>query len=165
MDRIKKQCLPSHESLLCLERIARSQGSGIKFNSLEGVWDFVSVWREGKDSDDFATSRILRFLSAKLHLAASKDKSQFSIMNSVQLFGFTIKFSGFGELTGKQPILFFSFDRIIVKLGRITFINRSLEPLIDNKRPFFSLVALEESCGWLAARGKGGGLAVWIKDS
>ena len=46
---------------------------------------------------------------------------------------------------------------------KILAINKKFEKTTDpKKRPFFSLIALGKEKKWLCARGKGGGLAIWI---
>ena len=34
----------------------------------------------------------------------------------------------------------------------------------DKKMPFFSLVGISTEDNWLCARGRGGGLAIWVKS-
>jgi len=33
----------------------------------------------------------------------------------------------------------------------------------DKKMPFFSLIGISTKDNWLCARGRGGGLAIWVK--
>ena len=58
--------LPDKEKILELEKLARSQGSGIEFDSLVGNWKFVTVWKKGTDKEDSVFSSLLRFFSACL---------------------------------------------------------------------------------------------------
>ena len=57
----------------------------------------------------------------------------------------------------------FFFESIELKLGTRILLRRSLDIPDENNRPFFALIAMEETSKWLSARGRGGGLAVWRK--
>ncbi len=159
--------LPSLKKLLDLEVSARKDSSGIEFDSLLGLWRFVLVWKKGADTEDSISSSLLRLFSASLEL--SKDQSneealKFYIINSIQFGVLAIKFIGFGDLKGPQPLLPFYFERIELALGKSVLISRQLDIPDEKQRPFFALIAMEESEKWLAARGRGGGLALWMKD-
>jgi len=39
-----------------------------------------------------------------------------------------------------------------------------LKKPVDKKMPFFSLVGISTKDNWLCARGRGGGLAIWVKS-
>ena len=66
-------------------------------------------------------------------------------------------------MKGSQPLLPFFFDRIELKLGTSILFSRILERPDINKRPFFGLIGRDQSGQWLAARGRGGGLALWLR--
>ena len=84
---------PQLNELLALELLARKEGSGIEFNSLIGLWNFVSVWKAGTDKNDSIASSLLRLFSASLDI--NKDKSkQLSISNSIQFGLLSIHFLG-----------------------------------------------------------------------
>tara|TARA_Y100001968_G_scaffold217916_1_gene200498 strand:- start:473 stop:1114 length:642 start_codon:yes stop_codon:yes gene_type:complete len=160
--------LPIKEELLKLERISKKEGSGIDFHSLIGVWRFLYVWKPGTNSQDSITSAFLRIFSAKLEIKKDPiitDHDQFSISNSIQFGILEITFQGSGRLKGKQPLLTFSFDLIQLKVASKSFLSKSFEKPEKSKMPFFSLIAMNKSCEWLSARGRGGGMALWIKDS
>ncbi len=156
--------LPAQQKLLDLEHIARKDGSGITLESLIGLWKFSSVWKQETDNEDLISSSLLRLFSAGLEI--KKDKSNhFIITNSIQFGLLSIRFLGVGNLKGKQPLLPFFFKRIELKAGSRVVFSRSLKVPDEKDRPFFALIAMEENGNWLSARGRGGGLALWIKDS
>jgi len=57
-------------------------------------------------------------------------------------------------------LLLFSFDRLQLCLGGWRLVERSLPEPAAQRMPFFALIHRDAS-GWLAARGRGGGLALW----
>ena len=159
--------LPSLKKLTEFEKRARLEGSGIKFDSLLGLWKFNSVWKQGSDKEDSISSTLLQVLSASLELkkdTQNPEEETFTIANSVKFGLLSLRFSGLGNLERKQPLLPFSFDCIQIKLASLTIFKRSLPSPDHKKRPFFALIAIDSNSKWLSARGKGGGLALWVKD-
>ena len=159
--------LPSLEKLKELEKKARVEGSGIEFDSLLGLWKFNSVWKQGSDVEDSISSTLLQVLSASLELKKSTHNTgeeSFTIANAIKFGLLTLRFSGYANLERKQPLLFFAFNHIQIKLGSLTIFNRSLPEPDKKRRPFFALIAIDSNAKWLSARGKGGGLALWVSE-
>ena len=159
--------LPNKEKLLKLEKLAISEGSRIEFDSLVGDWQFISVWTKGNNNKDAIFSSLLRVFAARLELkkeTSTEDPLKFSIINSIQFGLISIKFSGYGYLKGKQPLLPFFFNLIELKADSNMLFSRSLDEPEEKKKPFFALIAIEKNGAWLSARGQGGGLALWLKD-
>ncbi len=159
--------LPSFQQLLELEKTAKEKGSKIEIESLIGSWKFYSVWQKGKDNQDSLSSLILRLISANLDLLLDKKDEEsmpLVIINSVKFILISIKFLGRAELIGDQPRLSFFFDFLEVRFGKIPLFNSSIDVPQKKDRPFFSLIALDEEGKWLASRGRGGGMAVWLKE-
>tara|TARA_B100000029_G_scaffold410464_1_gene412390 strand:+ start:365 stop:991 length:627 start_codon:yes stop_codon:yes gene_type:complete len=171
-DRYKKPEQPSTiptslNELLKLEALAKKQGSGIDPDSLIGLWKFVSVWNQGKDSESTTFSSLLRLFSAGLEIIKCKSNGEllsFDIINSIQFGFFIIRFVGSGELKGAQPLLCFYFEHIELKAGHSVLFKRVLEVPEKKNRPFFAFIGIGENGQWLAARGRGGGLALWMKN-
>ncbi len=158
--------LPTKAKLLDLEKITRSQGSGIEFDSLVGDWKFASVWKNDHDDKDSVFSSLLRVFSANLELKkdiSTENPLGFSVVTSIKFGLFTIEFSGSGDLQGKQPLLSFILNRIELKSGSSILLSRSLKKPVKNEKSFFALIASEENGGWLSARGQGGALILWLK--
>ncbi len=159
--------LPSLSKLKEFEKRARAEGSGIEFDSLLGLWKFNSVWKQGSDKEDSISSTLLQVLSASLELKKDTqhpEEEKFTIANSIKFGLLTLRFSGSANLERKQPLLPFSFDYIQIKLASLTILQRSLTTPDRKKRPFFALIAMDSNGKWLSARGKGGGLALWVKN-
>ncbi len=165
-DKFESGNIPTLEKLLELEKIARKEGSNISFNSLIGSWEFISVWKRETDKEDSFSSSLLRLFSARLELTKieiTQDEDRFSIRNSIE-FGFlSINFLGEGYLKGLQPLLPFFFERIELRAGERILLKRSIDIPSENNMPFFALIGMGKSGKWLSARGRGGGLALWLK--
>ncbi len=156
--------LPVQQKLLELEKIAQKDGSGITPDSLIGLWKFTSVWKKGTEKEDLIASSLLRLFSASLEI--EKDQSnQLAITNSIQFGLLSIRFTGTGKLKGKQPLLPFFFECIELKAGSVKVLSRSLKIPDEKDWPFFALISMEKNSTWLSARGRGGGLALWINSS
>ena len=94
------------------------------------------------------------------------------LVNSVRLGAIELRFEGTGQLQGRRPLLVFSFDRLRLLLGGRVVFERALATPDPRRTPFFALIGaerardsvLKEPKGWLAARGRGGGLALWLLE-
>ncbi|MDA1247102.1 MAG: hypothetical protein O2787_07380 [Cyanobacteria bacterium] len=169
----------SGEEALALERLSRRQGSGLTAVQLFGHWRLQLLWSKGRANPNPATAALLRGLQASLSIttrgdnpiatadAPSLETGDLKVVNSVQLGALQLRFSGSGNLRGRRPLLEFWFDQLELRLGRQTLwrqaISRQPEP---RRRPFFALIARSGSADndWLLARGRGGGLALWLLD-
>ena len=163
---IKEYSFPNFDEIKNLEKIANKDGSGIQFNDLLGFWKFQYVYKKGDISIDNISSSILQVLSASLKLSKSIGKNNeptFEISNSINFGVLSINFSGKAYLKGTRPLLPFYFEQLLIQILNIPIINTSLKNTDPKKRPFFSLIALGKEKKWLCARGKGGGLAIWIR--
>ncbi len=158
--------LPDKEKLVELEKLAKSQGSGIEFDSLIGNWKFVSVWEKDIGKENPVFSSLLRVFSANIEFKkkiSTENSHQFPVIASIQFGLFTIEFSGSGYLKGKQPLLPFFLNLIELKSRSNTLLSKSLEEPKEKEKSFFALIALEDG-KWLAARGQGGAVVLWLKD-
>ena len=144
--------LPSFNDIRNYETIASKAGSGINRSDLYGIWKFKYVWKNGKSDIDSISSSILQVLSANLELSQSKSKDDMSV------------FVGSAFLRGKRPLLNFNFDCFYFKIGSLNLLKKKIQKIETLKAPFFSLIAIDRNKKWMCARGKGGGLAIWIKD-
>ena len=159
----RKADLPSIQDLLDLERTAQKQGSGIVADDLTADRKLFEVWdRSGKRGVP-GTSLLLRAIGARLILCA--DAQGFSISNQVNLGTLRLRFQGRAFLQGSRPNLMFGFQMVHVTIAGLKILHRNLSDTSKSSAAFFSLIALDRDQGWLAGRGRGGGLALWIKQS
>ena len=168
----KELGLPNGTDLLAAERLSRQQGSGLTPETLEANWRLDQLWGKQRTAPPMApAAALLRSLKATLSIRPGPMPTSLRIHNSVQLGTLQLHFEGPGHLTGKRPLLVFWFERLDVRLGSWILIQRALPKPAASKLPFFALIdsgtmasspADSEGKGrWLAARGRGGGLALW----
>jgi hypothetical protein len=172
----------SGPELLSREAEARRLGSGITPEAITGEWWLQQLWsREGQEQA--AAASLLRSLSACLAItpvpvadgSAGLELRNLELRNSVRLGLLELRFTGPGRLSGRRPLLRFHFERMQLLWAGKPFWQASLPPPSAAKEPFFALIATQpgngaerarqhsegEAGGWLAARGRGGGLALW----
>ena len=148
----------SARELLQLEGHARRSGSGVEAQALQGCWKLELVWPKGQQRASAFSGWLLRGLSARLEIGV--DREGLLLSNAVNLGAVELRFRGRGRLEGKRPLLLFSFEQLQLSLGGWRLVERSLPAPAPQRMPFFALIHRDPS-GWLAARGRGGGLALW----
>ncbi len=160
--------LPDGTGLRQLEQRARRHGSDLEAGSLAGCWRFTTVWPRRGDAAQGAVSALLQHLAARLEIGAPDASGELAMANSVALAWLELRFEGHGHLRGQRPLLRFWFDRWRLRAGGRCLIERSMPPPPERRRlPFFALIGRGTSASgdtWLAARGRGGGLALWRLD-
>ena len=158
--------IPDIKELKLLEKNSQKKGSGIVYEELLGIWKFQYVW--GKESDEIKniSSSILQVLSARLELKREniEDQVSFKIKNSIKFGLFNIIFSGSAELKGIRPLLTFYFKELKMSISNFPIFYKELKKPEDKKMPFFSLIGISPKGKWMCARGRGGGLAIWVKS-
>jgi hypothetical protein len=152
--------LPSGAELRAKERLARQTSSGIQAADLEGCWLLDQVWPQRSDRPAGFSNALLRGLGARLEISPNDPGEELIVTNAVRLGALELRFQGRGRLVGSRPLLQFQFDVLELSLGGRTLLRRSLPPPQPRRLPFFALIARSPE-GWLAARGRGGGLALW----
>jgi len=158
--------LPDADRILTIERGVRRQGTGLPPAELEGCWRLERVWNKGSRAASPAAG-LLRALAARLEIrpvseAESGPGAGLRLANAVNLGPLELRFEGEGELRGRRPLLVFWFDRVAIRLAGRVLLQRRLERPQTKRLPFFALIAREPGeDGWLAARGRSGGLALW----
>lgn len=148
----------SARELLQLEQQARRSGSGVEADALQGCWQLQLVWPKGQQRASAFSGWLLRGLSARLEIGV--DPEGLLLSNAVNLGAVELRFRGRGRLEGKRPLLLFSFEQLQLSLGGWRIVERTLPAPAPQRMPFFALIHRDPS-GWLAARGRGGGLALW----
>ena len=151
--------LPSGAELLCRERRARHGGTGLAAEALEGCWLLDQLWPKGAEHPAPFSAALLRSLGARLEIDRT-DAGELRLSNAVRLGPLELRFHGPGRLVGSRPLLQFQFETLLLSLADRTLLRRSLPPPSPGRVPFFALIARDPQ-GWLAARGRGGGLALW----
>ncbi len=169
--------LPASAELLTLERSGRHQGTGLVAADLLGIWRLRQVWPRRGGEPSGPSSALLRGLGARLEINAAGDSANpldrawpgpagltgpgegLGLVNAVNLGALELRFVGRARLAGPRPLLWFGFDQLQLRLGAKVLLQRALPPTAPQRQPFFALIGKGD--GWLAARGRGGGLALW----
>ena len=157
---------PDINEIKLLEKISQKNGSGILYEELLGIWKFQYVWEKESDEIKNIPSSILQVLSARLELTSKnkEDQLNFEIKNSITFGLLNITFLGSAELKGLRPLLAFYFKELKISINSFQIFIKELKKPEDKKRPFFSLIGISTKENWLCARGRGGGLAIWVKS-
>ena len=157
---------PEINEIKLLEKNSQKNGSGIVYEELLGIWKFQYLW--GKESDKIKNipSSILQVISARLELKRKnkEDQLNFEIKNSINFGLLKIIFIGSAELKGIRPLLIFYFEELKISISYLQIFNKKLKKPEDKKMPFFSLIGISTKGKWMCARGRGGGLAIWVKS-
>lgn len=165
--------IPDALRLLDLERRSRLEGTGLERGDLIGSWRLERIWSKGRLRPASMSAALLRGLAARLQVAEGEGADRLLLVNSVRLGAIELCFEGAGRLQGRRPLLVFSFDRLRLLLGGQVVFERALASPDPRRTPFFALIGAErardpvlaEPMGWLAARGRGGGLALWLLEA
>ncbi len=165
--------IPEAQWLLERERRSRREGSGLSQAALIGSWRLERIWSKGSLRPAAVGAALLRGLAARLQLAPGDGEAggeTVRMVNSVRFGALELRFDGVGRLQGRRPLLVFSFDRLRLLLGGRVLLERALPAPDPLRRPFFALIAAEGPGSegtprWLAARGRGGGLALWLLEA
>jgi hypothetical protein len=146
------------EPLLAIERRVRRVGTGLQGPDLSGCWQLQRVWSRGSQRADGFSGGLLRALAARLEIRLTPQGLR--LCNAVNLGALELRFEGPGRLQGSRPLLLFSFERVELRLADRLLLQRPLPAPAPRRVPFFALIH-RDPAGWLAARGRGGGLALW----
>lgn len=175
-------------ALLAAEKSAKHQRLNYPLESLMGKWRlcFATGTKKVKNRGGiilgngfyvpkFATAYISfctiddEGLETSLQTAAAKAK----IANRVQLGPMSLKLTGLSQYLCKKNILAFDFTQMQVSLFNRVVYNQLIrsgkvesedfysQPIA--KLPFFAFFLITEDL--IAARGRGGGLAIWIREN
>jgi hypothetical protein len=165
---------PDGPLLLELERRSRREGTGLREADLIGRWRLDQVWGKAHPRPSSFSSALLRGLAARLEITPGDTAHRLRLGNAVNLGALELRFEGDGQLRGRRPLLVFWFERMQLRLGGRLLLERPLPRPQPRRLPFFALIASAHPGqgegsegggvggeGWLAARGRGGGLALW----
>jgi hypothetical protein len=158
--------LPEATTLRELEHRSRQQGSGLDRQALLGLWRVRHVWPKQGVQPSSLASTALRALTACLRITASEG-GDLRLSNSIALGPWSLCFTGPGHLKGRRPLLLFSFTQAQVCCAGRPLLNLTLPTPAPGRQPFFALIASDRipaGSRWLAARGRGGGLALWVRE-
>lgn len=144
--------------------MSRHRGSGLGLEGICGSWKVWQIW-DRRNKPLPLSGRTLRALDGTLEIQ-STGEGQLALVNSVTCGLLRVCFTGPGELKLKRPLLVFHFNTIQLRLAGRPIVSGRLPAPPERKEPFFALIATGNTTSgltWLAARGRGGGLALWLR--
>jgi hypothetical protein len=155
------------EALLSTEKALKKTPVDILLAAIEGTWRlrFASGAKKTKRGLKLGKGY---YLPSWVYAAISFEAVG-KIQNQLRLGGLEIRFTGPCRAHGKQNIVVFDFTQLQILLGEKVLYNRSINKYpveefgarLIGKLPFFVFLYAGEKA--MAARGRGGGLAVWVK--
>lgn len=165
-------------ALLQAEKTAKQQRLLYPFESLQGKWRlcFATGTKKLAHRKGIALGKgfyVPKFARAQISFNTTTDvASRGEIGNSAQLGSVLLKLTGPAQYLGKKNLLAFDFTRMQISLfGRVVYSGQfpGSKAKDDNfynqsiaKLPFFAFFLITED--FIAARGRGGGLALWIRS-
>jgi hypothetical protein len=165
-------------ALLQAEKAAKRQRSTYPLESLLGQWRlcFTTGTRKLRRNSGIALGKgfyLPRFSPAQIKFEQVAIASPLAASNQIQLGGFKLRFTGPAKYLGKKNLLAFDFTQVQFELGDRSLFTAdfrggkakmaAFEQIAIAKLPFFAFFLVTEE--FIAARGRGGGLALWIQES
>jgi hypothetical protein len=155
------------EALLSTEKALKKTPVDIPLAAIEGTWRLQFASGAKKTKRGLKLGRGY-YLPSWVYAAISFEAAG-KIQNQLRLGGLEIRFTGPCRAHDKQNIMVFDFTQLQVLIGEKVIYSRSINkyPVEEfgarsiAKLPFF--VFLWAGGRSIAARGRGGGLAVWVK--
>jgi hypothetical protein len=164
------------EALLAAERLAKRQRSLIEPQALLGTWRLrftapkKPVYKAGKPTGKGFYVPGLAVATLRFSQEAATG-DRLTLENQLQLGPLKLRFTGPAKALPKKNLVAFDFVRCQLFLGPLTLLNLPLRGRSATeadfaatpvaKLPFFAFFAAQDD--YIAARGRGGGLALWVK--
>ncbi|MBD2532085.1 hypothetical protein H6G97_21855 [Nostoc flagelliforme FACHB-838] len=181
--RGQKGTRPSAEilvkALLQAEKAAKQQRLTYPFKSLLGKWQlcFATGTKKVRERGGIVLGKGLyvpKFVAIHLSFNATweQDLGRGEIGNQVKFSQVSLKLTGPVQYLNKKNLLAFDFNQMLISLFSRVVYNRAIrsgkvqtedfysQPIA--KLPFFAFFLVTED--FIAARGRGGGLAFWIRE-
>ncbi|WP_297082319.1 hypothetical protein [Thermoleptolyngbya sp. C42_A2020_037] len=163
-------------AMLAAESAARHQKTPLTFENLLGQWRlcFTTTARKARRRGIRLGSGFYwpQFVPAQIGFASDEAATnQGTITNQVTLGGLWLRFTGPCRFQSKKNLLAFDFTKMAIGAGDRPLWQRTLREesaaafaaRAIAKLPFFAF--FQATPHFLAARGRGGGLAIWVKQS
>lgn len=167
------------DALLAAETAAKQQKLAYNFESLLGKWQlcFATGTRKVRQRGGIVLGKgvyMPKFAAAQISFSATSEQNlgQGEIGNQVKVGPVLLKLTGPAKYLNKKNLLAFDFTQMQINLSNLTVYNGKIrsgkvqsedfysQPIA--KLPFFAFFLITED--FIAARGRGGGLALWIRE-
>ena len=168
------------ETLLALEKAAKKEKSKHDFLDLVGTWNlrFITGTKKTRNRAGIVLGAG-RYIPQLIKIQITYDRNSQSIpntgrvKNSVRLAGLNLSLTGPVKFIPQKNILAFDFTAMTVSIfgikiydgyvGKGKTRDREFYQMKISQQAFFSYFLIQEK--FIAARGKGGGLALWSRDA
>lgn len=165
-------------ALLKLERAAKRAKVTLPLEALLGTWQLCFNARKGAkfEAEEPVGNGfyVPKLAIARLTFACDSDSDSdhsLAIANELSVGPLRVRFTGPARYPGRKNLLAFDFTQLQVACfglqvyqGKVESKKRagqSFPEIPTGQLPFFIFFAAQEN--YLAARGRGGGLAIWVK--
>ncbi|NET01275.1 MAG: hypothetical protein F6K61_12025 [Sphaerospermopsis sp. SIO1G1] len=168
------------DALLAAEKAAKQQKLNYSFNSLMGKWRlcFVTGTKKARQRGGIILGKgiyIPKFVSINISFSSNQETvlDQGEVGNQVKFGAISLELTGPLKYPGKKNLLAFDFTQMKVSLFNRRFYHQKIrsgkseaEDFYSQsigKQAFFAFFLMTENL--IAARGRGGGLAIWIREN
>ncbi|MBH8578194.1 hypothetical protein I8752_35680 [Nostocaceae cyanobacterium CENA369] len=167
-------------ALLQAEKATKQQRLTYSFDALLGKWRlcFATGTKKARERGGIVLGKGLyvpKFVAIYISFSAALEQGlgRGEVSNQVQLGTVSLKLMGPTQYLGKKNLLAFDFNQMLIGIFDRLVYNRPIrsgkvqsedfynQPIA--KLPFFAFFIVTEN--FIAARGRGGGLALWIRES
>jgi len=162
-------------ALLQTEESVRQTRTQFTESDLLGNWrlHFVSAGKVNLISKRLRGFFLPSFLPAQIGFQRNNidDSAPLCVTNQITIGLIQLKFTGPARFESKKNLLGFDFTCLeVIALGQRVYegavpssrTNQKFQDISIGKLPFFAFFAVTDS--FIAARGRGGGLAMWVKQ-
>jgi hypothetical protein len=160
------------QALLQQEASVRRERSHFPKQDLVGDWrlHFVTLGKVNLVSKRLRGFFLPAFVPAQISFQPSESDAPLQVTNQVTIGLIKLKFTGPARYEIKKNLLGFDFTQLAVQVaGQQVYAgavpsSRSNQNFMDisiGRLPFFAFFAVTPT--FVAARGRGGGLAIWVK--
>lgn len=171
------------QALLETEKFAKQQRINYPLESLIGSWrlHFAVSQKKSRQRSGVKMANgfyVPKFIKAQISFSPAEADSnlnpnQLKISNQLHVGMISFKFNGPAKYLGKKNLLAFEFTQFKLGFLGLTIYsggfrggekkNQEFEGKHIRDLPFFAFFAINEN--YIAARGRGGGLAIWVKEA
>jgi hypothetical protein len=167
-------------ALLQAEKATKQQRLTYRFDALLGKWRlcFATGTKKARERGGIVLGKgfyVPKFVAIYISFSAALEQglSRGEVSNQVQLGTVSLKLMGPTQYLGKKNLLAFDFNQMLIGIFDRLVYNRPIrsgkvqsedfynQPIA--KLPFFAFFIVTEN--FIAARGRGGGLALWIRET
>ncbi|MCF4970393.1 hypothetical protein [Nostoc sp. CMAA1605] len=181
--REKNYPLPTTEAivnaLLAAETTAKQQRLNYEFDSLVGTWRlcFATGTKKARERGGIILGKgwyVPKLAKIQISFSADSktDGNRGEIGNQVQLGSILLQLTGPAKYLGKKNILAFDFTQMLLQLFSCTIYQQQIRSGKSQSEDFYNQPIAKQAffafflvnADLIAARGRGGGLALWLRE-